>query len=295
MNGQEFVVPEVLMPARFVPRQEPGRREPARVTAGAFRKFGLPVPENPAQLNSYQLSRRQGFDWSPSIDTHVRRRGAELLGCGRFACLDLDTALAVDGSIWQDGMRRLADFAAEAGDVLDLSGCVVVRTPGNGSHGEGWHVWYRANDAYAVRFGALDRCPLVEIKPRATCPGSPGYTIKSVPDGELAVLPGWICALAPPRPPSAVSTRSGSGAPVWRRLEGIVDFLLGLHEGDQRNHWLFWASARCAEMVAAGELEVAQAERILMRAAESNGHTSKHGVPATLATIRSGLRTAVAA
>ena len=134
-------MPEVLMPARFVPRQEPGRREPARVTAGAFRKFGLPVPENPAQLNSYQLSRRQGFDWSPSIDTHVRRRGAELLGCGRFACLDLDTALAVDGSIWQDGMRRLADFAAEAGDVLDLSGCVVVRTPGNGSHGEGWHVW----------------------------------------------------------------------------------------------------------------------------------------------------------
>ena len=151
-------------------------------------------------------------------------------------------------------MRRLADFAAEAGEVLDLSGCVVVRTPGNGSHGEGWHVWFRVNPDFAVRFGALDRCPLVEIKPRATCPGSPGYTIKSAPDGELAVLPGWICALAPPRPPSAVTTRSGSGAPAWRRLEGIVDFLLGLHEGDQRNHWLFWASAAAPRWSRPGNL-----------------------------------------
>ena len=79
---------------------------------------------------------------------------------------------------------------------------------------------------------------------------------------------------------------------VWK---GLVDFLLGLHEGDQRNHWLYWASCRAAEMVAAGELEVAQAEHILLRASESNGHAAKHGIPATLATIRSGLRTAVAA
>ena len=43
----EFVVPAVLRGARFVPWQAPGRREPARVSAGAFQAAGLPVPELP--------------------------------------------------------------------------------------------------------------------------------------------------------------------------------------------------------------------------------------------------------
>jgi hypothetical protein len=42
-----FVIPVVLRSARFVPRQGPGRREPARVTSGAFRAAGLPVPTTP--------------------------------------------------------------------------------------------------------------------------------------------------------------------------------------------------------------------------------------------------------
>jgi len=44
----EFVVPTVLRGARFVPWQAPGRREPARVSAGAFTAAGLPVPEHDA-------------------------------------------------------------------------------------------------------------------------------------------------------------------------------------------------------------------------------------------------------
>jgi hypothetical protein len=45
MNALEYVVPAVLRSARFVPRQAPGRREPARVTSGAFKAAGpLPVP-----------------------------------------------------------------------------------------------------------------------------------------------------------------------------------------------------------------------------------------------------------
>jgi hypothetical protein len=45
MNALEYVVPAVLRSAMFVPRQAPGRREPARVTSGAFKAAGpLPVP-----------------------------------------------------------------------------------------------------------------------------------------------------------------------------------------------------------------------------------------------------------
>lgn len=218
MNG-DYVVPPSLRSARFVPRQAPGRREPARVTSGAFRAAGLDVPEDPRQLNAYQLSRRQGFAWSPSIDQHVRRRGAELLGGSQFVCVDLDTALAVDGSIWMDGFRQAADLAAETGNLLDLAGCIAVRTPGNGTHGEGWHLWYRANAACPVRFGPLGRCPLIEIKYRCTAPGSPLYQVRSVPDGELDMLPAWIAELAPPPgrylPPGAGQARLPSGG-AWR-------------------------------------------------------------------------------
>ena len=97
-DAQAFVVPAVLRTARFVPRQAPGRRQPARVTPGAFRAAGLPVPENPAQQNAYQLSRRQGNPWSPGIDRHIGRRGGELLGCGEFILIDIDVPAAVDGT-----------------------------------------------------------------------------------------------------------------------------------------------------------------------------------------------------
>ena len=37
MNATQYVVPAVLRGAMLVPRQAPGRREPARVTPGAFK------------------------------------------------------------------------------------------------------------------------------------------------------------------------------------------------------------------------------------------------------------------
>ena len=46
MNATQCVVSAVLRGAMFVPRQAAGRREPARVTPGAFKAAGLPVPEH---------------------------------------------------------------------------------------------------------------------------------------------------------------------------------------------------------------------------------------------------------
>jgi hypothetical protein len=95
MSAREYVVPAVLRGARFVPRQAPGRREPAPVTAGAFRAAGLLVPEHPAQRNIYQLTRRQGLLWSPGLDAQIRRRGGELLGRGNLILADIDSPAGV--------------------------------------------------------------------------------------------------------------------------------------------------------------------------------------------------------
>jgi len=295
MNACDWSVPAALHGARLVPRQQPGSRVPMRVTPGAFKAAGLPVPEDRRQWNSYQLSRRCGFPWTPAIDAHVGRRGGELLGVSGFVCVDCDTSLAIDGSVWLDGFRRLADLAAESGNVLDFAGCIAVRTPGNGTHGQGWHLWFGAPDR-PVRLGPLARCPLIEIKNRATAPGSPGYEVRSVPDASLARLPAWLAELAgAPHPVVAAERRKGSGAPAWRRLEGIFDFLRELRDGDQRNRWIHWGACRCAEMIAAGELDAVAAERVLLAAAKDNGYVADHGAAAALATIRSGFRTAVAA
>lgn len=294
MSTADGTVPPQLRVCRFVPREEAGKRHPLRVTPGAFSAAGLPVPSDPRQWNAYQLSGRRGYEWSPAIDQHVRRRGAELLGGDSLLCVDCDTALAVDGTVWMDGLRRLADLAGETGNLLDLSGCVSVRTPGHGTHAAGWHLWWRADPDRPVRLGALDRCPLVEVKSRCTCPGSPGYEIRGVPDGELDVIPRWLAELAgPPRP--AVIGRHGRTDRSRERLEGVLSFLLEAGAGDGRNGRLFWASCRYAEAVAAGEIDMAVAERALYRAAESNGHVSKHGAAQTRSTIASGLRQAALA
>ena len=98
MNATQYVVPAVLRGALFVPRQAPGRREPARVTAGAFKAAGLPVPGHPAQRNVYKLTRRRGLLWTSGLDAHIGRRGGELLGHGQLVLVDIDTPVAADGA-----------------------------------------------------------------------------------------------------------------------------------------------------------------------------------------------------
>jgi hypothetical protein len=201
MNATQYVVPAVLRGAMFVPRQAPGRREPARVTAGAFKAAGLPVPGHPAQRNVYQLTQRRGLLWTPGLDAHVGRRGGELLGHGQLVLVDIDTPVAADGAPMVNALRWLSDRAVESGGLLDLSATVSVRTPGHPDSGHlpGWHLWYRADPACPVRMGPLARCHAVELRGRGTCPGSPGYVVWSEP-GQLPVLPAWIAALAGPPP-----------------------------------------------------------------------------------------------
>jgi hypothetical protein len=287
---EEYVVPGVLRAARFVPRQAPGRREPLRVTADAFRTRDLEVPEDRALHNAYQLSGRQGWPWSPRIDYHIRRRGAEMLGGSDYLCIDLDQHLAVDGSVWLDGLRWLADAGTATGELLDITMFVAVRTPGNPGrrHGPGWHLWCRADPEYRVRSGPLARCTAVEIKVRCTAPGSPGYEVRSAP-GELPVIPRWVALLAgQPRPVSLVppGTRGRPGR-AWHRLRGAISDLY--LPGALRNNALFKAACRARELIDAGGLDQARAEALLLDAANQVGLVRDDGAARCLATIRSGL------
>jgi hypothetical protein len=294
-DAQAFVVPPVLRTARFVPRQSPGRRQPAQVTPGAFRAAGLPVPANPAQQNAYQLSGRQGNPWSPAIDRHIGRRGGELLGGGMFLLVDIDVPAAVDGTPLADPLRWLCDRAVEAGEFLDLRAALAIATPGHPDqhHLPGWHLWFRADPGYPVRMGPLSRCRHVEMRSRGTCPGSPGYEIRSAP-ADLPVVPRWLSHLAGP-PPAPVMLRAGASGPsMENRLHGIIERLLSAGQGE-RNHLLYWASLRTGELVAAGALEQAAAVAMLRDAAGEIGLLAEDGEGPVLATIGSGLRQAGAA
>jgi hypothetical protein len=291
MNATQYVVPAVLHGAMFVPRQAPGRREPARVTAGAFKAAGLPVPGHPAQRNVYQLTRRRGLLWTPGLDAYIGRRGSELLGHGQLVLVDIDTPVAADGVPMVNALRWLSDRAVESGGLLDLSATVSVRTPGHPDSGHlpGWHLWYRADPACPVRMGPLARCHAVELRGRGTCPGSPGYVVWSEP-GQLPVLPAWIAALAgpPPVPVASFRTRHRSGG-GQARLDGIVGRLLAARRGE-RNRLLFWASLRIGELVAEGDLDAAAAWQALTDAAAQVGLVGEDGQRAVAATIRSGFQ-----
>ena len=291
MIAAEFVVPAVLRGAMFVPGQAPGTREPARVTPGAFRAAGLPVPGHPAQCNVYQLTRRQGLPWTPGLDGHIRRRGGELLGRGQLILVDIDTPMAADGTPVADALRWLADRAVQAGGLLDLSATLSVRTPGHPGSGHlpGWHLWYRADPARPVRMGPLARCHAVELRARGTCPGSPGYVVWAEPD-QLPALPWWIAGLAGPPPVPAASTGTGhGGAGAAARLHGIIGRLLAAQRGE-RNRLLFWASLRTGELIADGDLDAETAGQALTGAAARIGLVREDGQRAVAATIRSGFQ-----
>lgn len=288
MNAPKYVVPAALRGARLVPWAAAGRREPARVSAGAFQAAGLPVPERPGQRNIYQLTARQGLAWSPGVDAQIRRHGGELLGHGHLILVDIDNPAAVDGGPLVDTLRWLADRAVEGGGLLDLSATVSVRTPGHPQSGHlpGWHLWYRAGPARPVHLGPLHRCPAVELRARGTCPGSPGYLVCGHP-ADLPVLPRWLARLAGPPPAPASSIMTGHGGPrAQARLQGIIGRLLAARRGE-RNRLLFWAGLRAGELVADGDLDARTAVQVLTGAATRIGLTGEDGPRAVAATIRS--------
>lgn len=82
--------------------------------------------------------------------------------------------------------------------------------------------------------------------------------------------------------------------PRPRRAVRAPELVAG-HDRDHRNGWIYWAAYRYAEMIGSAISTNPAAEQRILKAAEANGYTDKRGANAALATMRSGLRTAVAA
>ena len=222
---REYVVPTALRGAMFVPWQASGRREPARVTAGAFTAAGMPVPEHPAQRNIYQLTRRQGLAWSPSLDAHIRRRGGELPGHGYLILVDIDSPAAADGRPLVNALRWLADRAVQAGGLLDLSATVAARTPGHPASGHlaGWHLWYRTDPARPMHLG---RCRAAT--PSNCAPGAPAPDHRDTRSARTRTNCRYCPSGSPPwparpphrPPPPAPATAARTRRPGCRAASG---------------------------------------------------------------------------
>jgi hypothetical protein len=108
-------------------------------------------------------------------------------------------------------------------------------------------------------------------------------------DRSVAALPGWLAELAEPSPaPRPIATPVAAGS-LYGRLLGVVEAVL-ISEPGTRNGRLYWAACRAAEMVAAGQIERATAERVLLDAAIEAG--LRGGEREARRTIASGLGTA---
>ena len=250
----------------------------------------------------------------PAVDRWERRACADPDRVARFwpsgrhnvgvACgpsglvvIDLDTS-AHGGRLpddWRaepgirDGRDVLATVAERAGQAWPASYGVV--TPSGGLH-----LYFAAPGGPEIRNSAGRIGPMVDVR------GSGGYVVGAgsaigsrpyavIDDRRPAVLPDWLAELAAPAQPQptvALPGDAGAGA-VYGRLRGVVEAVLCSEPGT-RNGRLYWAACRAAEMVAAGSIDRATAEQVLLDAALESG--LRGGEREARRTIASGLGTA---
>jgi len=219
------------------------------------------------------------------------------VACGpsRLVVIDLDTTShgAALPEPWaselgvRDGQDVLAVLAGRAGHAVPET--YTVRTPSGGQH-----LYFAAPGDREIRNSASEVGPMIDVR------GAGGYIVAvgSVVGGRryelvhdaapLPVLPAWLAALAAPARPGRPLPITPDG-PVYGRLRGVVETVLASQPG-QRNGLLHWAACRAGEMVAAGQVDRATAEALLVRAAVDAG--LRGGESEARRTIASGFRSA---
>jgi hypothetical protein len=155
---------------------------------------------------------------------------------------------------------------------------LLPRTVAAATGGGGYHLVY-AHPGFKIRSGAGKYADGIDSKadggyivvaPSAH-PGTrrPYHWLTPFTGGLTPLPQHWAERLREPSalPPRDSSRRRGS---LYGRLHGLVQHVLGGHEHD-RNGRLYWAACRAAEMVAAGEIDRAGAEQVLIDAAVESG------------------------
>ena len=193
----------------------------------------------------------------------------------------------------EDRPGAFAEFAASIGQVIEPTFAVDTA--------KGRHWYYRQADGAPLGNGR-GRLAGHGIDIRGGGSGNGGYVVApgsvhatgvvyTPADSAAPILPvpGWLTeALQAPAAPAAAA-RCRRPASAYGALCGLVRFVLGGTPGVDRNDRLYWASCRAAELVAAGDIGQAAAERLLVDAALQAGLHG--GEPEALRTVASGLRT----
>ncbi len=228
--------------------------------------------------------------WSRLATLSPRLIGAQLAGGPwniGIACKP-SSLLVVD----EDRPGAFAGFAASIGQAVEPTFTVGTA--------KGRHYYYRQAEGAPLGNGRGQLAGhSIDIRGGGT--GNGGYVVGPGSVHEtgavytpvtssalICPVPGWLAEVLRPRPAPERGHGAGYPASMYRALRGLVGFVLGGTPGVDRNDRLFWAACRAAGMVAAGKVDPATAEAVLVEAALRAG--LRGGEPEARRTVASGLR-----
>jgi energy-coupling factor transporter ATP-binding protein EcfA2 len=237
-------------------------------------------------------------DW-PNVatnDIQTLNRWAELYrSCNWGTVLGSDRfVLDVDGD---SGRATLEQLERDNGT---LPPTFIVRS---GREEPSFHYYFNYPSEFTV--GNCKLGPGLEIKGnRGQCVFPPSihpdtgnkYTFASC--DPPATAPLWLLQRIQKAPTSTVAS-SHFDFPIPTQLERNTALkalredaaqLAALVHGDNRNAALNRTAFSLATMIAPGWIDLTAVEAALLDASHKNGHTAKHGLPQTTATLQSGLR-----
>lgn len=193
----------------------------------------------------------------------------------------------------EDQPGAFAAFAASIGQAVEPTFAVDTA--------KGRHWYYRQDDGAPLGNGR-GRLAGHGVDIRGGGDGNGGYVVGpgsvhatgvvyTPADSSAPILPvpGWLAEALRPSVSQAAAVRPHRPASAYGILCGLVRFVLGGTPGVDRNDRLYWASCRAGELIAAGGIGQAAAERLLVDAALQAGLHG--GEPEALRTVASGLRT----
>jgi hypothetical protein len=162
---------------------------------------------------------------------------------------------------------------------------VLVRTPSGGLHA------YFAGTGQGC--GKLSRHWL-DFKASGGYVLAPPSRVHGKPYELLGVRAGtatldWQAVHALLDPPRRATRRQPHSKARGKNLAGIVRYLSGLHDGEQRWKQLYWGACRAAELIAAGKISESEARDALLEAARANGYIADHSEREALRKIGRGL------